>query len=65
MHPLVQYEIARSRIDDEMRAADRRRLARAAAHAKQTHVNGPSILSRVWSLFAGETPRQAAAPAGQ
>ena len=59
MRAVVQYELARSRIDDELRAADRRRLARAAADAKPPRQAGPSIVSRVWSLFAGESLRPA------
>lgn len=61
MRAVIQYEIARSRIDDELRAADRRRLARAAADAKPPRGGGPSIVSRVWSLFAGESLRPATA----
>ena len=63
MRAVIQYEIARSRIDDELRAADRRRLARAAADAKPPRESGPSIMSRVWSLFAGESLRRATAGA--
>lgn len=65
MHPVIQYEIARFRIDDELRAADRRRLARVAADAKPPRDSGPSMLGRVWSLFAGETARPTTAPAGR
>ncbi len=61
MRAVIQYEIARSRIDDELRAADRRRLARAAADAKPPRDGGPSIVSRVWSLFAGVSLRPATA----
>ncbi len=59
MHPAVMYEIARSKIDDEHSAADRRRLARIASEARPPREGGTSIVERVWSLLAGSpTARQ-------
>ena len=53
MHPAVMYEIARSKIDDEQSAADRRRLARIAAESRPPREGGTSIVERVWSLLSG------------
>jgi hypothetical protein len=53
MHPAAMYEIARSKIDDEHAAADRRRLARIAAESRPPRDGGPSIVERVWSLLSG------------
>ena len=55
MHPAVMYEIARSKIDDEHFAADRRRLARIASESRPPREGGTSIVGRVWSLLSGTT----------
>jgi hypothetical protein len=49
------YEIARSKIDEEHAAADRRRLARIAAESRPPREGGPNIVERVWSLLTGTT----------
>lgn len=60
MHPAAMYEIARAKIDDEHRAADRRRLARIAAEGRPPRSGGTSIVERVWALFAGTSPARPA-----
>ena len=60
MHPAVMYEIARSKIDDEHRDAERRRLARIAAESRPPRTGGSSIVERVWSLLSGTPPAQPA-----
>ena len=61
MHPAVMYEIARSKIDDEHSAADRRRLARIASEARPPREGGTSIVERVWARRAGARPARLAA----
>jgi hypothetical protein len=56
MHPSFMYEVARSKIDDELRAADRRRLARVATESKPPRDGGSSIVGRVWTLLTGVNP---------
>lgn len=56
MHPVVMYEVARSRIDDELSAADRRRLARIASESRPPREGGTKIVERVWSLLSGSAP---------
>ena len=60
MHPAVMYEVARSKIDDEHRAADRRRLARIAAESRPARDGGPRIVERVWALLTGTAPARPA-----
>lgn len=60
MHPAIMYEVARSKIDDEQRAADRRRLARIAAEARPPRTGGTSIVERVWALLSGTAPARPA-----
>jgi hypothetical protein len=61
MHPVIMYEIARAKIDDEYRAADRRRLARLAAESRPPRAGGSSIVGRVWALLTGVNPSRPAA----
>ncbi len=56
MHPAIMYEVARAKIDEDHRAADRRRLARIAAEARPPRDGGSSIVGRVWSLLTGVNP---------
>lgn len=56
MHPAIMYELARAKMDDEHRAADRRRLARLAAEGRPPRTGGPSIVGRVWTLLTGVNP---------
>jgi hypothetical protein len=60
MHPAVMYEIARAKIDDEHRAADRRRLASLAAEGRPPRDGGQSIVGRVWTLLTGVNPARPA-----
>lgn len=60
MHPAAMYEIARAKIDDEHRAAERRRLARIAGESRPPRDGSQSIVERVWALFAGTTPARPA-----
>jgi len=60
MHPAIMYELARTKIDDEHRAADRRRLARIAAEARPPRTGGSSIVGRVWTLLTGVNPARPA-----
>ncbi|HSL76581.1 MAG TPA: hypothetical protein VK867_06535 [Candidatus Limnocylindrales bacterium] len=56
MHPAIMYEVARAKIDEDHRVADRRRLARLAAESRPPRDGGSSIVGRVWSLLTGVTP---------
>jgi hypothetical protein len=60
MHPTIMYEIARAKIDDEHRAADRRRLAQVAKESRPPREDGASIVGRVWSLLTGVNPARPA-----
>lgn len=56
MHPAAMYAIATSKIEDEHRAADQRRLARIAAESRSAKKGDPSIVGRVWNLLTGVNP---------
>jgi hypothetical protein len=60
MHPAVMYDLARIKIADEHRAADKRRLARLAAESRPPRSGGVSIVGRVWNLLTGVNPSQPA-----
>jgi len=60
MHPAFIYDLARIKIDDEYRAADKRRLARLAAESRPPRSGGASIVGRVWNLLTGVNPSQPA-----
>jgi hypothetical protein len=60
MHPAAMYAIATSKIDDEHRAADQRRLARVAAESRSAKKGDPSIVGRVWNLLTGVNPAKPA-----
>jgi hypothetical protein len=61
MHPAAMYAIAVSKIEDEHRAADQRRLARVAAEARSAkRGDDPSIVGRVWNLLTGVNPSKPA-----
>jgi hypothetical protein len=54
------YEVARSKIDDRHRAADRRRLERIAAESRPPRTAAPGIVERVWTLLSGTPPARPA-----
>jgi hypothetical protein len=56
MHPAAMYAIATSKIEEEHRAADQRRLARIAAESRSAKKGDPSIVGRVWNLLTGVNP---------
>ena len=56
MHPALMHDFARSKMDDELRAADQRRLARIAAESRSAKKGDPSIVGRVWNLLTGVNP---------
>jgi hypothetical protein len=60
MHPAFMYDLARIKIDDEHRAADKRRLARIAAESRPPRSGGSSIVGRVWTLLTGVNPAKPA-----
>jgi hypothetical protein len=60
MHPAAMYAIAISKIDEEHRAADQRRLARVAAETRSAKKGDPSIVGRVWNLITGVSPTEPA-----
>jgi hypothetical protein len=61
MHPALMYDFARAKMDDELRAADQRRLARkVAAESRSPRDDGSSIVSRVWHLITGVGPAEPA-----
>ena len=60
MHPAVMYQVAQTKIDDQRRAADRRRLSRLAAESRPPRAGGSSIVGRVWNLLTGINPSQPA-----
>jgi hypothetical protein len=60
MFPAFMYDLAHAKIDDEYRAADKRRLARIAAESRPPRSGGASIVSRVWTLLTGVNPAKPA-----
>ncbi len=60
MHPALMYDYTRAKIDDELRAADQRRLARLAAESRPPRDGGASIVGRVWNLITGVSPAEPA-----
>jgi hypothetical protein len=60
MHPTLMYDFAKAKIDDELRAADRRRLAKLAAESRPARTGDQSIVGRVWNLLAGVNPAKPA-----
>lgn len=60
MHPAIMYDYARAKMDDEQRAADRRRLAKIAAESRPPRTGDQSIVGRVWSLITGFSPAEPA-----
>ena len=60
MHPALMYDYTRAKIDDELRAADRRRLAKLAAESRPPREGGISIVGRVWNLITGVVPSEPA-----
>ena len=61
MHPTLMYDYARAKMDDEQRAAERRRLARIAEESRPPREGGASIVGRVWALITGVGPTEPAA----
>jgi hypothetical protein len=64
MHPAILYDFARAKMDDEQRAADRRRLARIAAESRPARTGDQSIVTRVWNLLVGTDSTVKPTPAG-
>ena len=60
MHPAAMYAIAQSKIADEHRSADQRRLARIAAESRPPRTADQSIVGRVWNLLTGVSPSEPA-----
>jgi hypothetical protein len=60
MHPAAMYAIAQSKIADEHRSADRRRLARIASESRPPRTADQSIVARVWNLLTGVSPSEPA-----
>ena len=60
MRPAVMYAIAQSKIADEHRSADQRRLARIAAESRPPRTRDQSIVGRVWNLLTGVNPSEPA-----
>ena len=60
MHPAAMYAIAQSKIADEHRAADPRRLERIAAESRPPRTGDQSIVGRVWNLLTGVSPSEPA-----
>jgi hypothetical protein len=60
MHPALMYDYARAKMDDELRAADRRRLAKIAEESRPPRDGGSSIVGRVWALITGVSPAEPA-----
>jgi hypothetical protein len=61
MHPALMYDFARAKMDDEQRAADRRRLAKKRVTGpRAAGDHGPSIIVRVWTLITGVSPAEPA-----
>lgn len=56
MHPAAMYDVARAKMNDELQAADRRRLAKVAAEARPPRSGGASIVGRFWTLITGVNP---------
>lgn len=56
MFPSMNYQVARAKIDDEHRAAERRRVQRIAAESRPPRDGGVSIVGRVWELLTGINP---------
>ena len=60
MHLAAMYAIAQSKIADEHRSADQRRLARIAAESRPPRTRDQSIVGRVWNLLTGVNPSEPA-----
>jgi hypothetical protein len=60
MHPALMYDYARAKMDDELQAADRRRLAKIAEESRPPRDGGSSIVGRVWALITGVGPAEPA-----
>jgi hypothetical protein len=66
MHPDTIYELARLKIADDNRIAERERLVRQAGEARQTTIDAVPFRERVSRLFGGWPRTDAASnrPAG-
>jgi hypothetical protein len=60
MHPALMHDFAKAKIDDELRAAEQRRLAKLAAESRPARTGDQSIVGRVWNLLAGVNPAKPA-----
>ena len=60
MHPYFMYDLAHAKIDDELRAAEQRRLARLAKESRTPRDPGVGIVARVWTRFTGVNPAKPA-----
>ena len=60
MHPATYYDFARAKMDDELRAAEQRRLARLAKESRPARSADQSIVGRLWNLLTGVSPAEPA-----
>jgi hypothetical protein len=60
MHPALMHDFARSKIDDELRSAEQRRLAKLAAESRPPRTGDQSVVGRVWGLITGVGPAEPA-----
>ena len=60
MHPYFLNDLAHAKIEDELRAAEQRRLVRLAQESRPPRDGGIGIVARVWTLFTGVTPAKPA-----
>ena len=60
MHPTTYYDFARAKMDDELRAAEQRRLKKLARESRPARSTDQSIVGRVWSLLTGVSPAEPA-----
>ena len=60
MHPATYYDFARAKMDDELRAAEERRLKKLAKESRPDRSTDQSIVGRVWNLLTGFSPAEPA-----
>jgi hypothetical protein len=60
MHPTTYYDFARAKMDDELRAAEQRRLRKLAKESRPARSADQSIVGRVWNLITGFSPSEPA-----
>ena len=62
MHPETMYELAKLRIAEDLRQAERERLVRGAGKPKQTTIDSARFRQKIGRLFGAGWP--SARPAG-